>query len=84
MMNHLNGMKIARDNLVYFHRSMFFAQGLLGGVLKHFAERWWGMKTSSMFKIGYEIFSNSAKLSSARYPRIKSDRSLISTDIQDF
>ena len=58
MMNHINGMKIAGDNLVSFHRSMFFAQRLLDGVLNHFAERWWGTKTVSMFKMGYEIFSN--------------------------
>ena len=76
MINHMNGMKIARDNLVSFHRSMFLAQRLLGGVLNHFAERWWGMKTVSMFKMGYEIFSNCVKSSSALVPKIKNDRSL--------
>ena len=30
-----------------------------------------------MFKMGYEIFSNCAKLSSTLVPRINSDRSLI-------
>ena len=45
------------------------------GVLNHFPERrWWDTKTVS--KMGYEIFSNCAKLSSALVPRIKSDRSL--------
>ena len=78
MMNHLISMKIARDNLVSFHRSMFFAQRLLDGVLNHFAEGWWGTKTVSMFKMGYEIFSNCVKLSSALVPRIKNDRSLSS------
>ena len=55
MMNHLNDMKIVGDNLVSFHRSMFYAQRLLDGVLNQFAERWWGMKTVSMFTMGYEI-----------------------------
>ena len=43
----------------------------------HFAERWWGKKTVSTFKIGDEIFPNCAKLSSAQVPRIKNDRFLI-------
>ena len=80
MINHLNGVKIAWDNLVLFHRSMFLAQRHLDGVLNYFAERWWGTKTLSMFKMGYEIFSNCAKLSSALVPRIKSDRSLTTMD----
>ena len=75
-MNRLNGMKIAWDNLVSIHVSMFYAQRLLDGVLNHFAERLWGTKTISMFKMGYKMFSDCAKLSSALVPRIKSDRSL--------
>ena len=55
---------------------MFYAQRLLDGVLNHFAERWWGMKMVSLFKVGYKIFSNSVELSSALVPRIKSERSL--------
>ena len=76
MINHMNGMKIARDNLVSFHISMFFAQRLLGGVLNHFAERWLGTKIVSMFKMGYEIFSNCVKLSSAQVSKNKDDRFL--------
>ena len=33
-------------------------------------------ETFSMFKMGYEIFSNCAKLSSSLVPRIKNDHSL--------
>ena len=33
--------------------------------------------TFSMFKMGYELFSNCAKLSSALVPRIQNDRSLM-------
>ena len=33
-------------------------------------------KTFSMFKMGYELFSNCAKLSSALVPRIQNDLSL--------
>ena len=54
MMNHLNRMKTAWDNLASVHASIFCPQRLLDGVLNHFAERWWGMKTISMLKIGYE------------------------------
>ena len=36
MMNHLNGVKIAWDDLVPFHRSMFLAQRLLDGGTKLF------------------------------------------------
>ena len=68
MMNQLNGN--------------FFAQRLLDGVLKHFAERWWGTTTISMFKMGHEIFSYCVKLSSTQVPRIKSDRSLIKSIIK--
>ena len=35
-----------------------------------------GTKTVSIFKMGYEIFSNCAKLSSALVPKVQSDRSL--------
>ena len=77
MMNHLTSTKIAWDNLLSVHISMLYAQGLLDGVLNHFAERLWGMKTFSIFKRGYEIFSNCVKLSSALVPRIKNDRPLI-------
>ena len=47
-------------------------------VLNYFAERWWGTKNFffSMFKMGYEIVSYCAKLSSAMVPRIKNDRSV--------
>ena len=55
---------------------MFCAKRRLDGVLNHFVERKWGTKTVSMFKMGYEIFSNCTKLSSALVPRIKNDRSL--------
>ena len=47
-----SGMKIAWNNLVSFHRSMFLAQRLLDGVRNYFAERWWGTKTVSVFKMG--------------------------------
>ena len=77
-MNHLNGVEIAWDIVVSLHRSMFYAQRLQDGVLNHFAERWWATKTISMFKMGYEIFSNDAKLYSAVVPRNKSDCSLSS------
>ena len=79
MMNHLTSMKIASDNLVSAYISMLYAQTLLEEILNHFAERWWGMKTFSIFKRGYEIFSNCAKLSSSLVPRIKNDSSLIKT-----
>ena len=79
MMNHMNGMIIARDNLVSFHRSMFFAQRL-HGVLNHFAERWKGKKTVSMFKMGYDSFSNCLKSSSALVLTIKNDRSVPSAE----
>ena len=57
MMNHLNGMKIAWDNLVSFHKSMFMHIDLWVGVPDHFAEKdlgvrklfpcsKWGMKIS--------------------------------------
>ena len=55
MMNHLNDMKIAwdniswvperesgtqgRDNIVSVHISMFYRQRLLDGVIDHFAEK---------------------------------------------
>ena len=68
-------MKIAGDNLV--SRSMIYAQRLLDGVPNHFAERCWGTKTVSLFKMGYDIFHNCAKLSSALVPRIKIDRTLL-------
>ena len=48
----------------------------LDGVPNHFTERWWGMKTYSIFKIGFEIFFDYVKLSSALVPRIKNDHSL--------
>ena len=54
-MNHLNRMKVAWDNLVSVHVSMIYAQRLLDGVLNHFAETWWGMKTFSMLKMEYDI-----------------------------
>ena len=75
-MDFLNGMKVAWGNLASFHRSMFYARRLLDGVLNHFAERWWDAKTISMFKLGQEIFSNCANLSSALVPSVKSNRSL--------
>ena len=57
MMNYLTSMKIASDdNLVSVHISMFYAQRPLAGVAKHLAERRWGTKTSSVFKMGYENF----------------------------
>ena len=55
---------------------MFYSQRLLNQVLSPFAERCWGTKTFSMFKMGYEIFSNGVRLFSALVPRIKNDRSL--------
>ena len=39
-------------------------------------------KTFSMFKMGNEIFSNCAKLSSALVPSIKNDHSLKGTEIK--
>ena len=74
MMNNLTGMKIASDNLVPAH--MLYVQRLLEGVLNHFAERSSGTKTIFMFKMGYEIFFNFVKSSSALVPRIKNDCSL--------
>ena len=60
---------------------MFYTQILFDGVLNHFPERWWVQKLFlHMFKMGYEIFSNCAKLSSALVPRVKSDRSLTRTN----
>ena len=55
MTNYLNSVKIVWDNLVAFHRSMRYAQRLLDGVLNNFVERWWGTKTVTMFKMGYEF-----------------------------
>ena len=52
MMNHLTAMKIVWDNLVSVNISLFYAQRLLDGVLNHFAERLWGTKTFSEFKVG--------------------------------
>ena len=42
MMNHLSGMKIAclPGTTWYLSIDLFFAQRLLDGVLKHFAEGW--------------------------------------------
>ena len=77
MMNHLNGMIIACDDLLLAHLSMLYAQRFLDGVLNHFAAMWWGTKTVFLFKMGYEIFPNCAKLSSTLVPRIKSDCSPI-------
>ena len=50
----------------------------LDGVPNHFTERWWGMKTFSVFKMGYEIFFHYQKLFSALVPRIQNDHSLMS------
>ena len=75
-MKHLTGMKIAWDNLVSVNRSMFYAQRFLDGILNNFAERLRGTKIFLCSKMGYESFTNSAKLSSALVPRIKNDRSL--------
>ena len=61
MMNHLTGIEIARDNMVSVHIFMLFAQRSLDGGTRPFAERWWGTKTFSMFKVGYQIFSNCLK-----------------------
>ena len=77
-------MKIAWDNLVSVHISMFYAQRLPDGVLDHFAERWWGRKTFSMFKMGYEIFANCTKLTSALVPRTKNDCSLTLSFFDNF
>ena len=56
MKNHLNGMKIAWDNLVSFHSSMFFALRLLDGLLNHFAERWWGYENCFYVQDGIRNF----------------------------
>ena len=76
MMNHLTSVNIAWDNFISVHILSFMHKDFLMGVLNHFAERLWGMETFSIFKMGYEIFSNCAKLSSALVLRIKNDRSL--------
>ena len=80
MMNQLNCMKIAWDSLVSVNISRFYAQRLLDGVLNHFAERQWGTKNTSMFKMGYKNFSNCAKLSSTLVPRIDRDHYLKTND----
>ena len=49
----------------------------MDGVLNHFAQRWWVTKAFSMFKMGYEIFSNCVKLSSALESKMKNDGSFI-------
>ena len=74
MINDMSGMNIA--SLVSLHRSMFYARILLDALLNRYAERWWGIKAVSKLKMGYEIFSSCAKLSSALVPTVKSDRSL--------
>ena len=76
MTNHSNGMKIAWNNMVCIHRFMLCARRLRNEILNHFAGKWWEAKTVSMFKMGYEIFSNCAKVSSAIVPRVKNDCSL--------
>ena len=53
MMNHLTSMKIASENLVSVHISMFYAQRLLYGVLNHFLLKDDRLrKTFSVFKMG--------------------------------
>ena len=70
-------MKIAWDNLISVYIPMSHAKRLLDGVLNHFTEDDGVRNTFSMFKMGYEVFSNCVKLSSALLAWIKNDRSLI-------
>ena len=49
---------------------------IFGWGTNHFTERWWDKKIFSIFKMGYEVFFDDMKLSSALIPRIKNDHSL--------
>ena len=68
------------ENLLSVHLSKLYAQGLLDGGTKPFLLNDDGVRdTFSVFKMGYEIFSNCAKISSVRAPRNQNDRFLRSS-----
>ena len=73
-----NSVSPSKTRLSYLHPPdvQMYTSIYLDGVPNHFTERWWGMKTNSMFKMGYEVFFDYVKLSSALVPRIKNDHSL--------
>ena len=52
----------------YAYNNMYY---IWMGVPKHFTERWWGMKTFSIFKMGYEIFSIMRNYPPPWYPGLK-------------
>ena len=71
--------EICSEVWVPFDKTQRIGWGIyLDGVPNNFTERWWGMKTYSIFKKGNEIFLDYVKLSSALVPRIKNDHSLTS------